>query len=611
MRNFYMLAAFLCLVSSVMSADDNLVVRRVDVASLPMVGESNISAMESRRVAFAIDRNPSFKIAKKANEDEAQAQVDYAYSRAASSIGSIGISAGGTFLNATAGMAGCYGDLQFYNLSGNAKNAVWTYADLDDVDSQGNWVTKTSVAQDLSIKGGVGALFPPVLDVTFASGKSAQYSLQPKMYFCGGNPVYWNIGNNGYDNKSKPFGLTFYQNSGMRAPDGQSGVLTYRNSYNAAPAENMKTYYNAGGVYVNPDDSYNWQAVMDSSVFKGKKVTDLALDNFMVVQPKPLGKYFFSQGWMWLQVVASAKTQLISYIYPIDEEGKIDDNPIAVGYAPIASGNTVLPVFDYYPLDENGEELEEDVFVDSAVAVTIEGFKGNSAISAIDAISGYYPFSYASYIDGNRDLVKAPSLYLAFSMKVDDNPEKIYAYDNALYHYNTLADKDGNPVDDDTATMLSYAQFVTDATYPFLFTMDGKNIINLPKSGGSTEVEIDALYYVCQESVEEGLYEIEASDWIDVSASPFDEKNPKSALTISVAGSEDRTGVVTVKSLGVSLELKVMQGIGSSVELIDRDSSEDMDGNVDYYDLAGRHVYKPSKGVYIRKSGNRTEKIIL
>ncbi len=41
------------------------------------------------------------------------------------------------------------------------------------------------------------------------------------------------------------------------------------------------------------------------------------------------------------------------------------------------------------------------------------------------------------------------------------------------------------------------------------------------------------------------------------------------------------------------------------------DVVEDANAPVEYYDLTGRRVDNPTKGIYIKKVGNRTQKIML
>ncbi|MDE6633127.1 MAG: hypothetical protein K2K23_09035, partial [Muribaculaceae bacterium] len=66
----------------------------------------------------------------------------------------------------------------------------------------------------------------------------------------------------------------------------------------------------------------------------------------------------------------------------------------------------------------------------------------------------------------------------------------------------------------------------------------------------------------------------------------------------------DRTGIVSIEGLGASFSLKVIQGEGDAVSTIV------IDKNAEYFDLQGRRVANPEKGIYIKKTGNKAEKVL-
>lgn len=489
------------------------------------------------------------------------------------------------------GFASSYGSLDFYNLSTNVDSCEWNYADLNDyeiVDEQYVWNIKTSKADNLSIKSGIGEVMVPELNAKIA-GSEVQYGLPvTQEYLCGGSSRYWM----GVDDNGDVFGLTFYQNVGLKNGKGYDGGLTYKVSYQPG-AEG----YNENGVYVNPENKNNWEAAI-SKKYPDSTVTNLKLNNFSIIQPKPASTYFITEGWIWMNVTATAATQLISYIYPITEEG-LSENPIAIGYASIAEGESDMPRFEYYPLNEDGDEVEGETFIDTAVLITIEGFAGNELITDVTPVSGYYPFSYEEYSSGNYDIMKGTDILLNISFEVDGEPVTSLVEDTGLYFY-------GGEDDNDTVSSLSYAMFMTDATYAFIIAANGEETVNIASTGGSVDVDIDALYYNVAGLMEEGVYEVSAPEWLNVSFSQPNEETYLTTMTVSAEASEEgRTGIVSIEGLGATFSLTVVQGDGgNAVNVVVSDK------NAEYFDLAGRRVANPEKGIYIKKSGNKAEKVI-
>lgn len=489
------------------------------------------------------------------------------------------------------GFASSYGSLDFYNLSTNVDSCEWNYADLNDyeiVDEQYVWNIKTSKAENLSIKSGIGEVMVPELNAKIA-GSEVQYGLPvTQEYLCGGSSRYWMF----VDDNGDVFGLTFYQNVGLKNGSGYNGGSTYKVSYQPG-AEG----YNENGVYVNPENKNNWEAAI-SKKYPDSTVTNLKLNNFSIIQPKPASTYFITEGWIWMNVTATAATQLISYIYPITEEG-LSENPIAIGYASIAEGESDMPRFEYYPLNEDGDEVEGETFIDTAVLITIEGFAGNELITDVTPVSGYYPFSYEEYSSGNYDIMKGTDILLNISFEVDGEPVTSLVEDTGLYFY-------GGKDDNDTVSSLSYAMFMTDATYAFIIAANGEETVNIASTGGSVDVDIDALYYNVAGLMEEGVYEVSAPEWLNVSFSQPNEETYLTTMTVSAEASEEgRTGIVSIEGLGATFSLTVVQGDGgNAVNVVVSDK------NAEYFDLAGRRVANPEKGIYIKKSGNKAEKVI-
>ncbi|MDE6291548.1 MAG: hypothetical protein K2M16_08450 [Muribaculaceae bacterium] len=68
----------------------------------------------------------------------------------------------------------------------------------------------------------------------------------------------------------------------------------------------------------------------------------------------------------------------------------------------------------------------------------------------------------------------------------------------------------------------------------------------------------------------------------------------------------DRTCVVKISIPAASYEITFLQGTNNNaVEIVG------VDGNAQYFDLQGRRVANPEKGLYIKKTGNKATKVIL
>lgn len=490
------------------------------------------------------------------------------------------------------GFASSYGSVDFLNLSTGFSSYQWTYSDLNDYVREGEttiWNEKTANTTDLSIKSGVGYFKAPYVMATPADGGAKVLGETFLNYvYCGGGADYWV---NPKDvEEDDQFGVTFYQNTGLL--NGKSnGNTCYPNSYRP-----NATGFDANGV-CNQGNSA-WKTTLESAWFRGATVTDIKFNNFTVIQPKPASTYMMTRGWIWMMVEATAPTQLMSYIYPIDNEGYIEEMPIAVGYASIPKGSIDTPVFYYVPLNEDGDEIEDVVYIDSAVAITIEGFVGNEAIKQVTPVCGFYPFNYNDYSAGNYDICKSADLYLNFDVTANEQ-----LYDNCLVYNLGLY---GFGDDEDMCTSLSYAQYSMDATFAFIHSTDGEYTVDIPAAGGKVEKEIEALYYNIKVGLEEGMYEMEAPEWLTVEVSDPNTQTGATMLTLSAAASEEgRTGVVSIEGLGATYSLTVNQGDVNAV------TSVSIDKKAEYFDLQGRRVVNPDKGIYIKKSGNKSEKVIL
>lgn len=592
MKKIYVLLSAACVAASATAVEK----QSMASSDAPIKAQAMMNTASPEKASKVRAIAPSLRLKKSAKK--ASKAEQYCYFRPAEGIMALGSSINGYGYKGL-GFASPYGYLEFVNYSTGVSVNEWVYADLNDfeiVDDAIEWNLKYSDAENLVVKSGVGEILAPQLYVTYASGEEDMCEINPSEFLCGGSSDYWV----GQDPDGAPFGITFYQNSGLENPEGYSGSQTYKNSYQPG-AKN----YNENGVYVEKANKNNWQNMLNEE-FEGQTVSNIAIENFTIIQSKTPSAYFMTKGWGWINVDASKATQLQSYIYPIDEDGYISDTPIALGYAAIAKGSNSHPVFEYLPLDENGDELEGEVFIDTAVAVTIEGFNGNSAIKSVTPVSGFCPFSYEAYSGGNYGVIKDANLLINFSCDVDGTPQSVYLYDRGLYYYDQRTKPNGEFYDDDTLSLLAYAEFSMDATFAWIKSVNDEESVSVPLEGGEFELDVNALYYNINALIEEGTYELTAPDWLAVAFGESDRTSGDTTMTVVADACEapGRSGVITLEGLGAKFNLEVVQGESGAVNVVVAD------GDVQYFDLAGRRVANPDKGIYIKKAGNKAEKVV-
>ncbi|MBD5261663.1 MAG: BACON domain-containing protein [Bacteroides sp.] len=580
MKKFLTLFSAACVASTALAVEKETAAPQHNVVP-PVSATLKASTKLNTRVAFD---NGSIALGAKKTMTRAGENGSALYFRPADNAMTFSLPSAGSSGYAL-GFVSAYGSADFYNYSTGVEDAKWSYSELNDfevLNSKISWNEKTSTANQLSIKSGVGMFKAPVVTGT-VNGIASEYSYPSNMYYAGGFPAYY-LG----EEEGKNIGLTFYQNTWLEDAEGYQGAAVATYVY----APGMQDFEASGAANV-------WYTRLESAL-EGMELTDLELQNFSVIQPKPVSAYLLSKGWLWAAVQASAATQLTSYIYPIDEEGNVAENPIALGYAAIPKGQTTKIVFEYNALNEDGDEVEEDIVIDGEAMFTIEGFNGNPAIQQIVVQCGFYPFSYAAYQTAkNPDYIKVSDLYAGLSFKADGQLVTGTMADTGIYFV-------GAEDDEDTLSRLSYAQFATDAIFPWILSVNGEESVTLPLTGGEATIDVNALLYNISGGLEEGVYEYSSPEWIEVNFGESSYETGNTPMKVSVKASEaSRVGEVVIKGYGVSYSLKVIQGEDTGV------SSIAIDNNAEYYDLQGRKVANPDKGIYIKKTGNKSEKVIL
>lgn len=168
---------------------------------------------------------------------------------------------------------------------------------------------------------------------------------------------------------------------------------------------------------------------------------------------------------------------------------------------------------------------------------------------------------------------------------------------------------------------------LADVTYPWLVNMfeDVPDVVKLPNEGTTTE-EVQGLQYALylMSTSETPDFEItyngeEECEWLSVIEMYDDtELNPNTneeeftgmcAVLFQAApnpNDENRTCKVEITIPAASYTITFIQGSNNTaVEVVG------VETNATYYDLQGRPVANPDKGIYIKKAGNKAEKVIL
>lgn len=166
---------------------------------------------------------------------------------------------------------------------------------------------------------------------------------------------------------------------------------------------------------------------------------------------------------------------------------------------------------------------------------------------------------------------------------------------------------------------------LADVSYPWISpSYDYPSEVKLPNDGDTTPTEqgLQVTLQFASSSMTED-YEItyngeDECDWFEL-VGLDDEMNVNQYGEEEFAGftsldfvaapnptDENRTCVVRISIPAASYEITFLQGSNNNaVEIVGVDKA------TEYFDLQGRRVANPDKGIYIKKAGNKTEKVIL
>lgn len=173
---------------------------------------------------------------------------------------------------------------------------------------------------------------------------------------------------------------------------------------------------------------------------------------------------------------------------------------------------------------------------------------------------------------------------------------------------------DGAPIGNTTLGVLA------DVSYPWLanYYVEQPSDIDLPNEGETTETEqgLEYTLFLMSTSMTEDFDVTfngqDECDWLAITDVYDDMEDDEftgiTGLLFEAApnpNDESRTCVVRISIPAASYEITFRQGSDNAVEIVGAD------GAAQYFDLQGRRVANPEKGLFIKKSGNKAEKVIL
>lgn len=306
----------------------------------------------------------------------------------------------------------------------------------------------------------------------------------------------------------------------------------------------------------------------------------------------PAAPYFITKMWSWMSIQANKATTVEMTLYKVTEDGGISDEVIAAGEANVAATSTpesTMVSFDLFALDEDGLQINEPIVIDcDFIAVMTFNKEDIDIVNAVSASGAQYPTTAENPYPSNARLV------------IDSEGRRLFV--PSLYSYY---------LDQNTFMAVTDFMWMVDAVFPWAYVVGDKNIVEAPVEGGEVSFPINSYFNVqyFDFSLSEG-----SESWVDFENATLttDPVTYAQIVTIPVAalpeGVEGRSANIEGTLYGVSVELTINQGKVSEGNAV---SSIVIDRNAEYYDLQGRKVANPDKGIYIKKTGNKSEKVIL
>ena len=342
--------------------------------------------------------------------------------------------------------------------------------------------------------------------------------------------------------------------------------------------------YNAAAVrFEKPDKPYLLNNIQWYYFSTGPIPKDIPLKAYVFKTEKPNEEYTDGKGGV---LEGASLKELIAYSESVVPA---TDTP--------ADGAIVFTFKEVDPV--TGAETDLSLEIEDDIIIMVTGFNENlgngEAITSVMSLNmldeGYGNLGFVGYVEETET---GFSKYGLLSLK-------------SMFGFNTVPG------------------IFADVSYPWIFSSDGVDEVHLPNAG-TTTADFQGLeyYLIMVSSSDTSDFEItyngeEECDWVSltniIDISDIDPNTGEEVFTgisqISLAASPNpenisRTCVVKVSIPAASFELTIRQGTeNNAVEVVGVDAK----GAV-YYDLSGRRVVNPEKGIYIKKNGNKSEKVV-
>ncbi|MDE5794530.1 MAG: hypothetical protein K2I08_07410 [Muribaculaceae bacterium] len=345
-------------------------------------------------------------------------------------------------------------------------------------------------------------------------------------------------------------------------------------SYNKVDTEYFNTSTGLNDIYTDEENGYGMK--------------DPSFVGFANVFKQPAAPYYITKMWSWLYAKATKATVVEMTLYKIDEDGYITDEVLASGEAsmlPSSEAADVVLTFELYSLDEDGLQTDEPIVIDCPF-IAVMNLNKDDFEEVASVIGGGASAPVSEQIDYPRHAL------IVISEDGEDqfipSPYRYYNNDQTMLF-----------------TCTDY-MWMVDAIFPWSYVIDGIDKVTVPAEGGVASFNISSYY-----GIQYFDYLLpEDCDWIDMSTATVTVNEelgcqvinlPVAALPEGVTG---RYATITAEAPACTYEITVLQGDADAVSVVVTEK------NAVYYDLQGRRVANPEKGIYIKKAGNKAEKVL-
>lgn len=485
------------------------------------------------------------------------------------------------------GVSGVNGSIDFRNYSTGAASYSWEWDNGLKPPYNEDF---TSTDENLSVKVPVGDMISaPVLVAKQAQQTDSYQLANTAGYGCGADASA--------AFQRDDLGMTTYPCAGSAT--GGIGYMMY-DKRGIVDGFNTST-----GVYED------WHSVLNQiegyAEDDTKAIADIQFEGFSTILPAPASPYMMSKMWIWTTYKATAATEVTARLYPV-ADGIVSSTPIAIGRATIDAGEVkdYMMQFELMPVDEDGDELDEDLVVNQELYVAIEDINSNAAITYMQLLFGAGTVMPANGGKSDEYYHKNASVQMSYSL----NGEKRQRILPSPYLYFTSDARD-------ELFVPSNYYWMFDIVYPYVLGENGDVATNfdlsVPNDGGEEAISVLPLYYQLAACVEEGWITAESSeDWFTFDISEPDATTGFSTITVEAEalpeGVEGRVGTIEFHGMAQDFTITVHQGANASINDIVAGGNN---AAVEYFDIQGRRLNAaPATGLFFQRQGNTVTKIV-